>query len=108
MALAIPKSSSDLIAGTDLDIGRLDVAVNYGSLAALNVGREGMQAVELVTDFARIASGAGWVEALLGFDDLRDASPFDVLHGDEEAAVAFTVVVDFEGSGIDSCSCFWI
>ena len=60
-----------------------------------------MQAVELVTDFTSVAGGAGWVEAFLGFDDLRDAAAFDVLHGDEEAAVAFTVVVDFEGAGID-------
>ena len=35
------------------------------------------------------------VEALLFLYDLRDASAFDVLHGDEEAAVTLAIVVDF-------------
>src|SRR5438477_7553370 len=65
-----------------------------------------MQAVELIADFASIAGGAGWVEASLCLDDLRDASAFDVLHGNEEAAVAFSVVVDFQGSGINIVQLF--
>src|SRR2546423_5707470 len=92
---------SHLVAGADLDIGRLDVAVDNGPLSSINVGREGVHAIELVTNFARIADSAGRLQPLFRLDDLGYAFAFHILHGDEEAAVRLSVVVDFERAGID-------
>src|SRR5207245_358357 len=76
-----------LAARTDLYVGRLDVAVDDSRLSSIHVGEERVKGAELAAHFYGEAGGALRIEAAVGLQDLGDAFSFEILHGDEEAAL---------------------
>src|SRR5207247_1499198 len=78
---------ADFVIKADLHVGWLYVAVNHRPALPIDIGQEGMQAVELVADIERDSGGPHRLDELLRPQDLGHVSALNVLHRDEETAV---------------------
>ena len=59
-----------------------------------------MQTVELAEYLDREFRGARQIDTLFLFQNFRDGSPFDVLHGDEEISIQFAIFVELDDTRI--------
>src|SRR5438093_2358280 len=93
-------------ARTDLYVGGLDVSVHNRRFSPLDIGEEGVQRAELSAHFRGVARRALGVETAFSLQKLGYALSFEVLHGNEEAALLLAEIVDFENARIDLVKLF--
>ena len=69
-----------LVIGSDLNIGKLDVAMHDSALLAIDIGQERMQPIQLAADLRGKTRGASRLEAFFLFQDIGNGPAFDVMH----------------------------